>query len=185
MNKTATKIARHSDDTIVGVNLWVFGYRKTVAELFTLPGWPKTLRAELLKASEDLRDEQLPLLLSTTPSMYDQITITNVCDVLNALRRHNCGYLVKFYDRVELSEVPRCMATAWLASPGARPTVFDAYTVQPSQLIKRLIEGQWQEDRCLPEELQSPTGLKVIERAFTQYNVLCERAEELDNILGG
>jgi hypothetical protein len=173
------------DYKITGMNLWIFGYQEAAETLFELPGWPKSMRPELFNAG-DIYRERLPLLVATiTSTVPYEFKVTDICDALNALRRYNYGYFTTFYQIIPQASQPHRIVRAWLTSPGVSPVVLGARNKKWPQLVKRLIGGQWQEGRHLPEELRDLSGLQKIERTFIQYRVLCKKTKELDNALGG
>ncbi len=177
-----------TDYKITGMNLWIFGYQKAAETLFELPGWPKSMQPELFNISDGRSDQRPSFFATITSAEKHEITAMDICDALNALRCHNCGYFAVFHQVVPQVKQRDHVVNAWLTSPEGIPMILRVRNTKWPQLVKRLIGGQWQEGRHLPEELQDLSGFKVIERAFTQYRehrVSCERARELNNILGG
>ena len=141
MSKAIIKTIKDNNYNIVAMRLWVFGYPEALETLFTLPGWPDAMRSDSLN-TKDGRWNKMPIEAFWSRDVASELTVTDVCEALNILRQHNCGYFALFNQEAARAGDTSCTVMAWLASPGAPPMVAGPYHEKWPQLVKQLIQTQ-------------------------------------------
>lgn len=184
MSKAIIKTIKDNNYNIVAMRLWVFGYPEALETLFTLPGWPDAMRSDSLN-TKDGRWNKMPIEALWSRDVASELTVTDVCEALNILRQHNCGYFALFNQEAARAGDTSCTVMAWLASPGAPPMVAGPYHEKWPQLVKQLIQAQWSSLLQTPDEFLTPTDLTKVERAFVEHRAYGESLKKFDNILGG